>query len=627
MVVSWKNLIFAEKFLKTADMMINHRLRLLSLVMMLFASLQVPAQTSECQDTAEHRRLQTAMWEACSQDSQKVVYDACLAFQKHAKKEGDMRSAHTAWICGIMFNLGKMNIQDAYHLTQLMKRDIEEEKSEEERYFVPNMMGHVYSTCGNIPGAKEEFLKSAEMIKGTRYEADELGFIYLALAHAELNNDLKESLHWIGEAKKELEIHKDSPNYYRCLSDVYAVEAIVSFKQGDNMGFRRDIAMMEVADKRNQMPTSDLFVPYARIYQTLMNGDIELAMLQTEKLGSKKECYLLKCDIYRYIGDNEKAILIQRELMHMRDSITGVMINENIHQQEQEMELMKQQQKMARRIYLILVHTVFLAILVIILMARNILMRRRYQKRLITKNQELREANKLVTAADEMKTEFIRSMSHEIRTPLNIINGFSQVLTDDENELEPEERRNIASTISENTRQITSLVNKMQALVNMNMDNQENMMKETDASDICQRAILTMPDTDPDIVKVVFDDQTNQDDQKLVTNPDSLLQMLSNLLENAVKFTELGQITLTLRHDDRNYYFTVTDTGCGIPEDKIPHIFERFTKGDEFKEGLGLGLAYCYETAEKLGGSLMLDNTSALGTAFTLSLPIKNNKQ
>ena len=99
--------------------------------------------------------------------------------------------------------------------------------------------------------------------------------------------------------------------------------------------------------------------------------------------------------------------------------------------------------------------------------------------------------------------------------------------------------------------------------------------------------------------------------------------MLGNMLENSVKFTEQGHITLTLKRDKTHFRFTVEDTGCGIPEDKISTIFDRFTKVDDFKQGLGLGLAYCKETAEKLGGNLTLDKTSDEGTTFTLSMPIK----
>jgi signal transduction histidine kinase len=132
-----------------------------------------------------------------------------------------------------------------------------------------------------------------------------------------------------------------------------------------------------------------------------------------------------------------------------------------------------------------------------------------------------------------------------------------------------------------------------------------------------------MPPVDTAHVKIELDDQTAGYSKKLTTNSDSLLQMLGNILENAAKFTDEGYIKLTLRKDKAYFHFTIEDTGCGIPVDKINTIFERFTKVDEFKEGLGLGLAYCHETVAKLGGTLTLDYTSEAGTSFTLSLPIK----
>ena len=132
-----------------------------------------------------------------------------------------------------------------------------------------------------------------------------------------------------------------------------------------------------------------------------------------------------------------------------------------------------------------------------------------------------------------------------------------------------------------------------------------------------------MPDVDKARICVELVDLTGSDDKMLTTNSDSLLQMLGNILENSAKFTDQGYIRLTLKKDKTYFYFTIEDTGCGIPSDKIGTIFNRFTKVDEFKEGLGLGLAYCHETVEKLGGTLKLDRTSAKGTTFTLSLPIK----
>ena len=620
---------FCSNFLKPGKkMMINHITRtLFSVVAVVAGILPLAAQTPLCKDTAEHRRLEIAMWTACGQDNPEVLYEACRNFHKHALAEKDMYSVCQAWVCGAMFNLGRMNIRDAYLITRQMSEELVDDRdSIEERYFVPNMMGHVYSTCGNISGAVEEFQKAAEAIKGTHYEADGLPFIYLALAHAQLNNDLEEAQHWIDETKAHLEKHQDTSNYYRAKADAYALEAIVKFKLHNIPGFRQSLAEMEQADSKNTVPSGDIFLPYARIYEILLDGDAERALKEAEKLNNEKELYLVKCDVYNYLGDKDKAFLTQRELMHKRDSITGIMIIENLETHEKEISLLKEQAKMSRRTYLILVHTVFLAILTIVLMARNIMIRRRSRKRLLEKNAELRAAYKQVSAADKMRTEFIRNISHEIRTPLNIINGFTQVLTEESMEFDPEERRTIGNTISDNTLQITSLVNKILALANESSQDLISKVEETNALDVCRKAIQGMPHVDATNVEVQFDDQTPEGEKTFVTNGYSLLMMLSYMLENSVKFTEKGHIRLMLGRDDSHFLFSVEDTGCGIPEDKIDVIFERFMKVDEFKEGLGLGLAYCYETAQKLGGSLKLAHTSSEGTTFILSLPIKLNK-
>lgn len=461
-----------------------------------------------------------------------------------------------------------------------------------------------------------------EEIKGTPYERDGMPFIYIALAHVHLNNDLDRTQHWLNEGEKYLKANQNSWNYYRALASVYAIRAIVNFKQKDYTTFRKNLDKMNEMVRKNKVSQSDVFVPYARMYELVLDGKTEQALAASDSLRNLKEQYLLQCDIYRYIGDNDKAFLIQRELMHKRDSITGIMIAENIDTHEKEISLLMEQQKMSRRMNLILVYTVFLAFCVIVLMARNILIRRRSRKRLMAKNIELEEANRRVMAADQMKTDFIRSVSHEIRTPLNIINGFTQVLTNEKNTFLPEERHKIAETVNTSTRQITSLVNKMLALAN---DSTRDLLKEvedTDAHAFCQEALDTMPPVDQERIKVEFEDLTNNHSTMIRTNSDSLLQILENMLENSAKCTEEGHIKLTLRNDGRMMWFTVEDTGCGIPEDKISTIFDRFVKVDEFKQGLGLGLAYCHETAEKLGGELKLDHTSEAGTSFTLRLPL-----
>ena len=189
-----ENHYFCSNFLKPGKkMMINHKTRTLFAAVALMAMVSPSvAQTKMCKDTTEHRRLEIAMWTAGGQDDPEVLYEACRIFHKHALAEKDIYSACQAWICGAMFNLGRMNIRDAYLITRQMGEELTEDKdATEERYFMPNMMGHVYSTCGNISGAMEEFQKAAEAIKGTQYESDGLAFIYLALVVINIDNIIR----------------------------------------------------------------------------------------------------------------------------------------------------------------------------------------------------------------------------------------------------------------------------------------------------------------------------------------------------------------------------------------------------------------------------------------------------
>ena len=590
----------------------------------LMVTSQTVAQTVHCKDSVKHQKLRAEMWGSCQQENPNVVYAASWAYQAHAMEDKDNEAYYDSWTCGIMYNLDRMNIHDAYHIVNTMKEDLVRRKWEakDEQFLAPKMLGHVYNACGNIPGAVEELEKAIKLIKGTRYEKDGLSFLYLAMAHIHLNSDLTETLKWIDIDLKELERHKDQKEYWRCKADALAMKAIVKFKQKDYRGFYENYNLSEEVDRQNPNQIGDLFLPYARIYKTVLDGNPELALKEIGNLPNMKERYLLRCDVYRYIGNDDMAFLTQRELMHKRDSITGVMIAENIQKQEK-MVLLRQGQKAARITNIVLVVAIVMALMLITGLAMTIYGKRRYQELLIKKNGELKQAYKQVAAADEMKTEFIRSVSHEIRTPLNIINGFTQVLTDDGPEFAPEERKELADTIGRNTRRITSLVNKMLALANEHTKDLMKDVEETDAWDICKRAIETMPEVDRSKIAVELKDETDSSDKKLTTNSDSLLQMLGNILENAAKFTEQGYIRLKLKKDKTNFKFTIEDTGCGIPEDKVSTIFERFVKVDEFKEGLGLGLAYCHETVTKLGGALTLDHTSEAGTTFTLSLPIK----
>ena len=604
--------------------MINHWLRLLLCTVAVVTGLSVYAQTPQCKDTVEHRRLQSAMWESAKGLDADSVYEAIRTFQKHVDAEKDFEGHYSAWMCGVSFNLDRLNICDAYHVAVLLKDDLKNGMGgEEEQYMGPMLMGQVYNVCGNVSGAITEMKEAITLVKGTRYEESIVLSLYLALAHLTLNSDQAQSLEWVDEGIRALDGYKQSAAYPQKLAGAYDFKSVIYFKKGDYEKSRYWYEQSEAL--RQEIPSGYLgkFMEYSDIYHLALDGRTEEALEAADDIKSIKDRYLMKCDIYHYAGEMEKAFSTQRQLLLKNDSIRGKMMAENISQMEHDLQMMTNQQKMARQMNIVLVVAVALAVLVIVLMGLNIWLRRRSRKRLLEKNEELREANRRVKAADRMKSVFIRNVSHEIRTPLNIINGFTQVLTNGEHTFNTDERRQIADTVGTSTRQITSLVNKMLALANQDKQDMLKNVEETNALGICKKALRAMPPVDSEKIKVSFDDQTHGKGTVLCTNSDCLLQMLVNLLENSVKFTEKGDIRLTLRNDGQTMWFTVEDTGCGIPEDKVGSIFERFVKVDEFKQGLGLGLAYCYETAECLGGSLRLDYTSEAGTSFTLGLPLK----
>ena len=564
------------------------------------------------------------MWESATGHDADSVYEAIRTFQKHVDAEKDFEGHYSAWMCGVSYNLDRMNICDAYHIAVMLKDDLKNGMGgQEEQYMGPMLLGQVYNVCGNVSGAITELKEAIRLVKGTRYEESIALSLYLALAHLTLNSDQDQSLKWIDEGIEALNGYKQSAVYQQKMAGAYDFKSIACFKKGDYEKSRYWYEQSEAL--RQEIPTGYLgkFMSYSDIYHLALDGRTAEALKAADAIKSIKDRYLIKCDIYHYAGDLEKAFSTQRQLLQKNDSIRGKMMAENISQMEHDMQMIKHQQEMTRQMNIVLAVAVALAVLVIVLMGFTIWLRHRSRKKLLLKNAELREANRRVMAVDEMKTEFIRSVSHEIRTPLNIISGFTQVLTSEENNFCPEERKQIAETIGTSTRQITSLMNKMLVLANENTKDLLKEVEDADALDICHKALQEMPPVDAKRVKVELDDQTAGQGTTLCTNSDSLLLMLGNILENAAMCTEKGFIRLILRNDGQTMWFTVEDTGCGIPEDKVSTIFERFVKVDEFKQGLGLGLAYCHETAERLGGSLKLDYTSEAGSSFTLGLPLK----
>ncbi|WP_028906525.1 ATP-binding protein [Xylanibacter ruminicola] len=242
-------------------------------------------------------------------------------------------------------------------------------------------------------------------------------------------------------------------------------------------------------------------------------------------------------------------------------------------------------------------------------------------------------ANERAEESSKMKTNFIRQISHEIRTPLNILSGFTQIITMPDMKLDEATRTDINHKIVENTDRITGLVNKMLELSDASsqavIDRTDNVLavqiaaQATDASEVANAKHLK------------FDLQVGDAEGAvtITTNEQAATRALTMLLDNARKFThpaeakneeptEQQQVTLALKKTDSTIEFIVEDTGIGVPNNEVEHIFDEFVQLDEYYEGTGIGLTVARSLARRLGGDVVLDTTYTSGARFVMTLPL-----
>ena len=211
-------------------------------------------------------------------------------------------------------------------------------------------------------------------------------------------------------------------------------------------------------------------------------------------------------------------------------------------------------------------------------------------------------------------------MSHEIRTPLNAIVGFSNLLASDE-EIDPEERILFINTINQNCELLLKLVNDILDLSRMESGKMsfsfENYNLSQLLSEIYSAHQLSVP-RNLEFIKSI-------PEKAIFARVDKtrLRQVISNFINNAVKFTQEGHIKIGYQLEEINQKIVlfVEDTGQGIPEEHQKKIFERFYKMDDTDKGTGLGLSISTVIAEKLGGHLELRSKVGEGSCFSIVLP------
>lgn len=232
---------------------------------------------------------------------------------------------------------------------------------------------------------------------------------------------------------------------------------------------------------------------------------------------------------------------------------------------------------------------------------------------------ELKLAREKAENADRSKSVFLANMSHEIRTPLNAIVGFSELLASASTD---EEKTQFLEIVQSNNEMLQQLIADILDLSKIEAGTLEFVFSDVDInqmmSDLEQLFRMRVAELGSG-VQIVR--EASEKEYTMHTDRNRLAQVISNFMTNALKFTQEGSITLGFRLYEEGLYFYVKDTGTGIPQEKLPHVFERFVKLKQEKNGTGLGLSICQTIVRKLGGEIGVESEEGAGSTFWFTLP------
>jgi signal transduction histidine kinase/EAL domain-containing protein (putative c-di-GMP-specific phosphodiesterase class I)/DNA-binding NarL/FixJ family response regulator len=245
------------------------------------------------------------------------------------------------------------------------------------------------------------------------------------------------------------------------------------------------------------------------------------------------------------------------------------------------------------------------------------------EEQVAARTAELSEARDVAEAATAAKSDFLAVMSHEIRTPMNGILALSELLSSSEL---PARQRRYADVIAKSGRSLLSIINDILDFSKVEAGKMELETVEVDLAEAAEdvASLFAERAKEKDLDLAVFVDPRIP---TVLADPTRLRQVLGNLVNNAIKFTESGGVLISVEPDGGGYVFAITDTGPGIAEDKLPKLFEAFSQADQTTTrkhgGTGLGLTICDRLVRAMGGEWRLSSRVGEGSTFAFFVPLE----
>jgi signal transduction histidine kinase len=248
------------------------------------------------------------------------------------------------------------------------------------------------------------------------------------------------------------------------------------------------------------------------------------------------------------------------------------------------------------------------------------------EQRVAERTAELAAATERAQSADRIKSAFLATMSHELRTPLNAIIGFTGIMLQELAGPLNDEQRKQMTMVQSSSRHLLALINDVLDISKIEAGQLELSSTSFELGPSIEKMVsLVSPLSDKKGIEL----RTNiADNVKIVTTDQRRLeQIILNLLNNAVKFTEQGYVLISCRKENDHYLLSVADTGIGMKQEEIPGLFQPFHQIDtglsRKHEGTGLGLSICKKLLNMMGGDINVDSQWGQGSTFTMRFPQK----
>jgi len=520
----------------------------------------------------------------------------------------------------------------ALQMTEEMKQQAEKDRYPYGMYTCIRTISRIYSTRGQEALANQYNLEALEyMLKELPDQDPAQLYAEIAQYYSLQGKDLKTAMEYCEKAEQNAKTERSAllPLIQKC---------IILYRTKRYSEFKRLFLQLEKKTAQYKSIHNSINMTKLRIAKNIVDRNYTRAHQYADSLQDLNAKWA-HAQIYEASGMYQQCIAYLRMWHDGKDSLAtklqmsdiaelNVQIgNQQLKMQNMQLEL-KQQQSASR--YRLIIFSVIIICLALSLVYLISYLRRRNKtnNELRAKNEELRIARERAEVANRMKTAFIQNMSHEIRTPLNSIVGFSQIITDPDMETPPEEAREYSRLIQHNSELLTTLVNDVLTLSDLESSQYSVSLSPYPCNELCSEAIANVAHRKPANVHLYYTSDA-PDDYMFLTDSKRASQVLTNFLTNSEKYTTEGEIHLHCSLSENPGYitFSVTDTGCGIPADRRDTVFERFEKLNPFEQGTGLGLNICRIIAGRLGGKVQLDTEYSNGSRFLFILPLEREEQ